>query len=185
MVEKAKKTAFMAHYGQLRKDSKEPFLTHLVAVNEILNKLTDNENILAIGWLHDIIEDTTWTFEDLKDDFPVEVLLGVAYETEDKTQDWYTRKITHIKEFNNISKIHRNILLVAFADKLSNIRDLSKLHDKLGTEKMFVEFNNKNPKEQYWYYNNFLHIFKRNLDLFEKDMDLLKEYENILNKIWG
>lgn len=185
IVEKAKDVAYKAHDGQMRKDSDEPFINHLIAVNEILSKLTDNENILAIGWLHDVIEDTELTFDDLKNDFPVEVLIGLAYETEDKSKDWHKRKITHIKEFNNVPEIHKNILLVAFADKLANARDLSKLYKKLGPEEMFRTFNNTNPKEQYWYYNNFLHIFERSLDLFKKDKSLLEEYKSIISEIWG
>lgn len=183
IVEKAQNLAIEAHKDQVRKDSQEPYITHLITVNEILDKLTDNENIIAIGWLHDIIEDTDYTFEDLKD-FPVEVLIGLGYETEDKSLDWADRKISQIKQFNKVPDIHRNVLLVTFADKLANLRDLKKLYSKYGLDKMFKSFNNSNPSDQYWYYNNFYCIFKRNLDLFEKDISLIDEYESLLNEIW-
>lgn len=184
IVKKAEKLAYKAHNNQFRKNSKESYINHLISVNETLKKLTDNENILAIGWLHDVIEDTDYKFEDLYD-FPVEVLIGLNYETEDKSKDWYTRKIDHIKQFNNIPDIHRNILLVAFADKLSNLKDLYKLYKEFGLKEMFKSFNNNNPDEQYWYYNNFYKIFMRNQDLFEKDKSLIVEYKSILNMIWG
>lgn len=183
IVKEAEALACKAHSNQFRKNSKEHYINHLISVNETLKKLTDNENILAIGWLHDIIEDTDYEFEDLYD-FPVEVLIGLSYETEDKSKDWYTRKISHIKEFNNVLDIHRNILLVAFADKLSNLKDLLKLYKEFGLKEMFKSFNNDNPYEQYWYYNNFYKIFMRNQDLFEKDKSLLEEYKDILSKIW-
>lgn len=184
IVEKAKSLAYEAHKNQARKDSKEPYITHLITVNEILNKLTDNENILAIGWLHDIIEDTDYAFKDLYD-FPVEVLIGLGYETEDKSLDWADRKIGQIKQFNKVPDIHRNILLVTFADKLANLRDLDKLYNRYGLQDMFKSFNNTNPSDQYWYYNNFYCIFKRNIDLFKRDLNLINEYKELLDKIWG
>lgn len=70
---KAKVLAEKAHSKQKRKTSGEPFITHLIEVNNILTELTDDEEILAIGWLHDLVEDTEYELSDLKD-FPDRVL---------------------------------------------------------------------------------------------------------------
>ena len=54
---KAKQFAYEAHKGMKRKGKDTPFIYHLKLVNLYLESLTDDEEILAAGWLHDVIED--------------------------------------------------------------------------------------------------------------------------------
>lgn len=177
----AKKIAYRAHAGQMRKSSNDPFINHPIAVTTVLKELTDNDNILTIGWLHDVVEDTSYTMEDLYD-FPTEVLIGLGYETEDKSKAWKDRKTEQLEKFRNIPKIHENILMVTFADKISNLRDLYKLYNSKGIDHMFDDFNNKDPKEQLWYYSSFYEIFKDHKHLFNDK--LMNEYEELLNTIF-
>ena len=68
MVEKAYQVAYKAHEGQLRK-SGEPYIIHPVCVAIILAELElDKESIIA-GILHDVVEDTVLTVEELKERF--------------------------------------------------------------------------------------------------------------------
>lgn len=185
LEEKARKLAEKAHKKQKRKTTGEPFITHLVEVNNILKELTNDEEILAIGWLHDLVEDTDYNIQDLYD-FPVRVISGIKAESENKELVWKERKkkqIEELKDAKSIPIIGENILLVTFADKLANLRDLLKLYKQLGLEKMFKDFNEHNTGEQYWYYNSFYEIFLEYKYLF--DESLLDEYKSILSEIWG
>lgn len=72
VVEKAYKMAERAHEGQIRK-SGEPYIIHPVNVALILAQLElDKESIVA-GLLHDVIEDTVMTYDDVKREFGQEV----------------------------------------------------------------------------------------------------------------
>lgn len=182
---KAKALAKKAHSKQKRKTSREPFITHLIEVNNILKKLTDDEDILAIGWLHDLVEDTEYELSDLKD-FPDRVLQGVKAESEDKSLSWKDRKTKQIEELKKADEtplLGENVLMVTFADKLANMRDLLSLYNKFGLNNMFNDFNEKDINEQYWYYNSFYEIFSEHKHLFTNE--LMNEYKSILSEIWG
>ena len=71
LVEKAELFATVAHaaVGQKRKYTGEPYIVHPRAVVELLRLVTDDENILAGGWLHDVVEDTKVTNEMIEQHF--------------------------------------------------------------------------------------------------------------------
>ena len=64
------------HEGQLRK-SGEPYLIHPLAVAEILADLGMDEDTIVAGLMHDVVEDTPYTSEELRDEFGEEVELLV------------------------------------------------------------------------------------------------------------
>ena len=71
-IEKAYDLAEEMHRGQLRK-SGEPYLIHPMAVAEILAELGMDEETIAAGLLHDVVEDTSYTTEELAKNFGDEV----------------------------------------------------------------------------------------------------------------
>ncbi|MEY3710984.1 MAG: hypothetical protein RLZZ99_805, partial [Actinomycetota bacterium] len=72
VVERAYLKADAAHAGQLRK-SGDPYITHPVAVAEILAELGLDANTLAAALLHDTVEDTQYSISDLRHDFGDEI----------------------------------------------------------------------------------------------------------------
>ena len=66
-IDTAKQIATEAHYGQTRWGG-EPYITHPEAVVQILTKQNMPEEVLIVGWLHDVVEDTPVTLTDLIDD---------------------------------------------------------------------------------------------------------------------
>ena len=76
LIEKAYDTAEKMHEGQLRK-SGEPYIIHPMAAAEILAELGMDEDTIVAGLLHDVVEDTEYTKDDLEKDFGSNIALLV------------------------------------------------------------------------------------------------------------
>lgn len=64
-IEKAKEFATKAHKGQVRKGRGSPYTEHLEEVAKILMDMDASENVICAGWLHDTVEDTGVSLEQL------------------------------------------------------------------------------------------------------------------------
>lgn len=176
LEQKAKEFAYKAHKGMKRKGKELPFTYHLELVNKILKTLTDDDNILAAGWLHDVIEDTPITLEELKKEFNDELCYYVELETEDKSLSWKERKLKQIQE---LKENKSEVALIAYADKMANMTEMFDDY-KIIKDKLWKRFN-RGKEKQYWYYLEFYKIFCYN-ELIDKEH--LKEYEMLLEKLF-
>lgn len=120
---KALRTASIAHKFQMRKDNQTPFINHPIQVAELISSVggIQNENILCAAILHDIIEDTPTTFEEVKNAFGKEVALIVMECSDDKSLPKAERKrlqVEKVRYKSNSAKI------VKLADKIANMTDI-------------------------------------------------------------
>ena len=94
LIQRAYVFAAQAHAGQTRL-SGEPYLSHPLAVAFTLSAMGFDEPTVAAGLLHDTVEDTSVTLEDLAEIFPAEVVNAVRLLTHDKGTDYddYVREI--------------------------------------------------------------------------------------------
>ena len=181
-LKKAVDFAFEAHKGQKRKDG-TPYILHPLEVMTILGTMTGDYNTLASAVLHDTVEDTPVTAEEILSTFGERIAYLVACETEDKRQGidprltWKIRKEESLEELKNCNDIEVKKLWVA--DKVSNMRALSRAFSKDGNL-IFESFNEKNPSEQRWYHASVLEYTKE-----LSGFSAYKEYEALFNYIFG
>jgi len=122
-IELALRAAHDAHHGQRRKGLGEvAYFTHPVHVALILAQLGCDETLIAAGILHDVVEDCAgWDLPRVEREFGAQVAAIVAELTEDKRQDWETRKLDGIRKVRGMSPA---AAAVKAADKLHNLRCL-------------------------------------------------------------
>ena len=134
MISRAYDVAEEMHRGQLRK-SGEPYLIHPMAVAEILAELGMDEETIVAGLLHDVVEDTPYTMEELARDFGEEVALlvdGVTKLGSLKFESKEARQVENLRKmFLAMSKDIR-VLIIKLSDRLHNLRTINYMsHEKI------------------------------------------------------
>src|SRR5665648_586364 len=132
LIGKAYKIADEMHKGQLRK-SGEPYMIHPAAVAKILADLGMDADTIVAGLLHDAVEDTAYTKNQLGKDFGPEIMnlvdgvtkLGsIVFENKEERQAENLRKM-----FLAMSKDIR-VLIIKLADRLHNLRTINYMDDR-------------------------------------------------------
>jgi (p)ppGpp synthase/HD superfamily hydrolase len=156
---------------------------------KILCQNNCNDETISAGILHDVVEDTETTIEQVENIFGKRVAEIVATASEklkldkknfDELKSWKERKIEtikHIEEQND-----EDCLMVIAADKLDNISAIYEDYQTIGDE-LWKRFNA--PKEeQKWYYFSIIEILDKKADKFEKIKPLTKKIQNILKEVF-
>ena len=183
IFDKALKFAIEAHSGMVRKASDKPYILHPIEVAAIAGSRTDDRNVMAAAALHDVVEDTPITEEDIKLNFGDRIAGLVASETENKrpempAQDsWIIRKEESLCALKQTDDVGVKILWLS--DKLSNMRSFYREYIEHG-ERFWDGFNQKDPKIQEWYYRMIA-----GLTVELKDHPAWQEYSELINRVFG
>ncbi|KMY53331.1 hypothetical protein AC623_04435 [Bacillus sp. FJAT-27231] len=176
LIEKAINFAATAHKGQVRKVADIPYIAHPFAVGMMLQKAGCADEVIAAGILHDTLEDTEATYDQLVTEFGRQTADIVQAASEhDKSLSWEERKRATIEALPFVTK---EALQVIVCDKLHNIRSI---YESVETEgaKAWEHFN-QGKSNQHWYYSNILKQLKARRGEFK----LIRDLESEVNRLF-
>ena len=151
LLHKAIEFAALKHRNQKRKGSDTPYIVHPVEVMLFLKEIGCSAETVAAGILHDTLEDTETTLEELKENFGETVAALVAAESEDKSKSWQERKQSTI---DKIKSADSDTIAICLADKLSNLQSMVYDIDIVG-DKLWSRFN-ADKEHIKWYYRGII-----------------------------
>lgn len=105
------------HQGQLDDDGLDYFSSHIEQVVRIIQNVTEDQDIISAAYLHDTIEDTDTTYEELVKEFGETVanlVMEVTHEGKKDSKGFYFPRLQS-----------KNAILIKFADRLSNLSRMS------------------------------------------------------------
>ena len=150
LVDLAIETALKFHVGQFRKGADIPYVAHPLAVGIILAGAGCSDEVIAAGILHDTLEDTSMTVDEVRNRFGREVAsMVMACSEPDKSLPWEIRKQHTTASMKNAPLEVRAIVC---ADKLHNLRTMAGELKKAG-EDLWKRFN-RGKTDQAWYYKS-------------------------------
>ena len=182
-IEQAVLYATVAHMGTKRKGKERAYILHPLEVLTIVGSITEDEDVLAAAVLHDTVEDTSTTKEDILRLFGERVASLVAAESEDKRKGQKAEDTWMIRKQETIELLKyagRDTKLICLGDKLSNLREISRDYEVLG-EELWQVFNQKDPAMHKWYYSSLFEILEEEF----KGAGAIEEYRELLRKVFG
>ena len=147
--------AVKAHAGTERRGKGFPYIVHPMEAVEIVATITPDQELLAAAALHDVIEDTDISADELRAEF--------------------ARKQAAI---DRLAAAPRDAKIVAMGDKLSNMRAIARDYAVKGDE-LWKIFHAPDPSDHEWHYRGLANSLR---DL--KDTFAFKEFESLINQIW-
>lgn len=171
--------ALANHKNGLRKGTKMPYIVHPLEVMHILMLMGADKNLMAAGVLHDTVEDTDATLEEIAVIFGDDVASLVASHTEkDKALPWKTRKEIALEHLKHATKREQMLVL---ADKLSNMRAIARDYAELG-DKLWERFN-RGEESQAWYYHGGADALAK-LGEYADTKALYEEFAGLVEKVF-
>jgi (p)ppGpp synthase/HD superfamily hydrolase len=179
LLNKAIIYAVEKHAGQLRKSTQIPYIVHPMEVLALLNEMRADMTVIIAGVLHDTVEDTSATIDDIIREFGEDVAELVGNHTEDKSKTWFQRKSQGLRE---LAEGSFDLKCLVLADKLSNVRNMYRDYMIEGDE--YWDRFNAPFEKQAWYYNSAVKAMEELKDN-ENTAVRYNEFKEIVEKTFG
>ena len=174
--------AVKAHAGTERRGKGYPYIIHPMEAVEIVATMTKDQELLAAAILHDTVEDTNVTVDQIRDEFGDRVADLVASESDEmpvgvsEEDSWHARKQAAI---DRLSKASREAKIVAMGDKLSNMRAIARDYAEQG-DKLWNLFHVNDRKSHEWHYRGLADALKELDDTFA-----YQEFIKLINQVFA
>ena len=174
--------AVKAHAGTERRGKGFPYIVHPMEAMEIVATMTPDQELLAAAALHDTVEDTDVTVEQIREEFGERIASLVAAESDvmvegvSEEDSWHARKKAAIDRLANAS---HDAKMVALGDKLSNMRAIARDYAVQG-DKLWSLFHASDPKDHEWHYRGLAASLRELQETFA-----YKEFEQLINQVFG
>ena len=124
ITERALRFATLAHEGQVRKYTGEPYIIHPIAVAELVRSVDLDDEIVAAAYLHDVVEDCDVGIEEIAEDFGSRVAQFVGEVTNVSRPEDGNRKARKALDRAHLSKASYEGKSIKLADMLDNSRSI-------------------------------------------------------------
>lgn len=181
LLDRAIVFAVRAHAGTERRGKGFPYIVHPLEAVEIVATMTADQELLAAAALHDTVEDTDVTVEQLRAEFGDRIAALVASESDivvegaSEEQSWHARKQAAI---DRLARASHDAKMVALGDKLSNMRAIARDYATQG-DQLWNLFHAKDPKDHEWHYRGLADALRELKDTFA-----FQEFEQLINQVF-
>ena len=182
LLDRAIVFAVQAHAGTERRGKGFPYIVHPMEAMEIVATITPDQELLAAAALHDTVEDTDVTVEEIRAQFGERIASLVAAESDEmpagvsEEDSWHARKKAAI---DRLAAAPHDAKIVALGDKLSNMRAIARDYAVKGDE-LWKIFHASDPKDHEWHYRGLAHSLRELSDTFA-----FQEFEALIDQVFG
>ena len=179
LLDKAIVFAARAHKDTERRGKGFPYIAHPLEAMAIVATMTNDQELLAAACLHDVLEDTDVTYEEIKKEFGQRVADLVNAESDEvfdnmsASDSWKMRKQIAI---DHLAKASRDVQIVAMGDKLSNMRAIFRDYRDIG-EDLWLRFHVTDPRLHEWHYRGLADALKplKNTEAYQEFCYLIEQ----------
>lgn len=181
LLDRAIVFAVRAHAGTERRGKGFPYIVHPLEAVEIVATMTSDQELLAAAALHDTVEDTDITIEEIRTEFGDRIASLVASESDvipsgvSEEQSWHARKLAAI---NRLEQASHDAKIVALGDKLSNMRAIARDYTVQG-DRLWSLFHAKDRSDHEWHYRGLAASLSELSDTFA-----YKEFIRLINQVF-
>lgn len=182
LLDRAIVFAVRAHAGTERRGKGFPYIVHPMEAVEIVATMTPDQELLAAAALHDTVEDTDTTVEQIREEFGDRIASLVASESDivleglPAEDSWHARKQAAI---DRLARASHDAKIVALGDKLSNMRAIARDYAQQG-DALWNLFHAKDPKDHEWHYRGLADALRELEDTFA-----YQEFVKLINQVFG
>ena len=181
LLDRAIVFAVRAHAGTERRGKGFPYIVHPMEAMEIVATMTCDQELLAAAALHDTVEDTDVTIEQIRTEFGDRIASLVASESDtvldglSVEESWHARKQAAI---DRLALASSDATIVALGDKLSNMRAIARDYAQQG-DALWDLFHAKDPKDHEWHYRGLADALSELRGTFAYN-----EFETLINQVF-
>lgn len=181
LLDRAIVFAVRAHAGTERRGKGFPYIVHPMEAVEIVATMTRDQELLAAAVLHDTVEDTDTTVEQIRTEFGDRIASLVASESDivldgvSEEDSWHARKQAAI---DRLARASHDAKIVALGDKLSNMRAIARDYARQG-DALWNLFHVKDRKEHEWHYRGLADSLRELQETFA-----YQEFEQLINQVF-